>query len=182
MPTPFITEADVVDYLGRGDAADPGITIAVGSACDIVRALTEQAFNQVIGGTAVLDGTGTDALLLPQLPVTAAGTVTVNGDAVTDYTLSSNGILYRGGSIGDACSSAWPSGRQNITVTYDHGYADDEVPLDVCMVALAIAARLVVQGPLKSETIGQVSATYAVAATDLTVGEKAILSKYRVTR
>jgi hypothetical protein len=53
--------------------------------------------------------------------VTAAGTVLVSGTAVTDYTLNGNGILFRG-SAGLDPRPVWPSGRQNVAVTYDHGY------------------------------------------------------------
>jgi hypothetical protein len=76
MPDPFISPQDIVDYLGRGGTADPGMLIATDAACDIVRTLAERDFN---AGTATitLDGTGTDALLIPNryLPATV-GTVT----------------------------------------------------------------------------------------------------------
>jgi type II secretory ATPase GspE/PulE/Tfp pilus assembly ATPase PilB-like protein len=49
----------------------------------------------------------------------------------------------------------------------------------VKMVALAIANRLVTQGGKIQEQIGQASARYAVSSTDLTVGERAILRKYK---
>jgi hypothetical protein len=157
--------------------------MAVDAACDMCRTIAEQSFNA--GTTTVtLDGTGTDSLLLPELPVTAAGTVVVNGGTVTDYALNGNGILFRRSS--DPTSSGntwrtlvWPEGRQNVRVTFQHGYADGDVPRDVRMVALAIAARLVIQGPMLQETIGETSARYAVASTDLTNGEKMILQKYR---
>lgn len=180
--TDFITTQDVVDYLGRGDTTDAGLTIAVASACDIVRSLTGQDFDLVPHDVVVLDGTGTDCLLLPQLPVSSIDSVFLEDvdDAITDYALRDDGCLIR---ILDDTSTVgfakWPEGRQNVTVTYNHGFANDAVPNDVMMVALMVASRLAVQGPLKSESIGQVSATYAVAATDLTEGEKLILRKYR---
>lgn len=181
MPDPLISTQDIVDYLGRGDIADPGMAIAADAASSICRTLAEQTFNQTVGGTAILDGTGTDALLLPELPVTAAGTVLVDGSAVTDYTLNANGILYRG-SAGCDPRPVWPSGRQNVTVTYDHGYTQLDMPRDVRMVALAIASRIAVQGVAAQESIGTVTIRYAVNSTDLTNGEKAILRKYRQTR
>ena len=91
---PFISTSDVVDYIGRGGTADPGMLIAVDAACDIVRDIAEQNFNADTS-TITLDGTGTDALLLPEFPVAAAGTVVVAGGTVTDYVLSDNGILFR---------------------------------------------------------------------------------------
>lgn len=193
MPTPFISRADLGDYLGRDVSSDEGALIAVDSACEVVRTLTEQDFNPVNGDTVVLDGTGTDTLLLPQVPVSGAGTVVVNGgtlDGTLDYTVTEDGHLIR--TAGTAAlstwahsvgpSAYWPEGRQNITVTYDHGYlagTATDVPADVRMVALMIANRLVTQGGASAETIGQVTKRYAVAATDLTNGERAILRKYK---
>jgi hypothetical protein len=188
MADPFIDRQDLSDYLGRDVTADSGGLIAVDAACDICRSLAEQTFNQATS-TVTLDGTGTDALLLPERPVSAAGTVTVSGTAVTDYVLNGNGMLIR--KVTDPTSvdwwtdqpflpaPKWPAGRQNVVVTYDHGYASDDLPRDIRMVALAIASRLIVQGPALQEQNGQVSVRYGINATDLTNGEKAILTKYR---
>jgi hypothetical protein len=186
MPVPFISRQDLTDYLGRDVTADAGALIAVDAACDTVRTVAEQDFNQTVGGTAVFDGTGTDSLLLPQLPVSRAGTVLVNGTAVTDYVLNGNGILFRRGSLSGQSTyydcnfpRVWPTGRQNITVTYDHGYTDAEIPRDVRMVALNLAARLIVQGVATEESLGDARVKYAGPATDLTKGEQMILQKYR---
>lgn len=190
MPDPFISRQDLTDYLGRDVTADDGALIAVDAACDTVRTVAEQNFNQVVGGTAVLDGSGTDALLLPELPVSAAGTVLVNGTAVTDYTLNGNGVLFRG-TVGlsdpywpDEMPTrlVWPTGRQNVEVTYDHGYADADLPRDVRMVALSLASRLLVQGVATEESLGDARVKYAGPAMDLTAGEKMILRKYRRPR
>lgn len=185
MPDPFISAQDLVDYLGRGGTADPGMIIATDAACDIVRTITERDFNAGTS-TITLDGTGTDVLLLPNLPVTAAGTVVVNGGTVTDYVLNSNGALIRRGTAvsytGNYWPAAWPAGRQNVQVTYDHGYQSVDLPRDVRMVALSLAARIAVQGPALEENIGPVRVKYAAASTDLTNGEKAILAKYRQVR
>jgi hypothetical protein len=184
---PFITTTDVVNYLGRGGTADAGIIIATDSACDICRDVAEQTFNQ--GTTTIkLDGTGTDALVLPEAPVTSAGTVLVAGGTVTDYVLSDNGILFRKqtGTDVDYCNNyralTWPVGRQNVQVTYVHGYADADMPRSVRMVALSIAARLVLQGAALQETVGETSVRYAVASTDLTANELRILRKYKRAR
>lgn len=187
MPDPFISTTDLVNYLGRGTAGDPGLIIATDAACDICRTLAEQSFNAATS-TVTLDGTGTDALLLPELPVGGAGTVTVAGGTITDYVVGANGVLFRKASstdvdyVDEVRTLTWPVGRQNIVVTYDHGYADDDLPRDVRMVALSIASRLAVQGPAVQEAIGDTSIRYGVNATDLTNGEKAILRKYRQAR
>jgi hypothetical protein len=182
VPDPFITVTDLSDYLGRDVTADDGAVIAVDAACDTVRDISERIVNR---GTATitLDGTGTDALPIPNryLPVSTAGTVTVNGGTVTDYVLSSNGMLFRG-SAGAYPRSAWPAGRQNVTVTIVHGYEAADLPRSIKMVALSHASRLVVQGVAVEETVGPDRIKYAVPAGDLTSGEERILRKYRHTR
>ena len=106
--------------------------------------------------------------------------MTVNGGTVTDYVLNQrNGTLVRTGDLSFFPTLIWPAGRQNVTVTYDHGWPDEDIPRDLRMVALAIATRLFVQGPSAQETIGDVSVRYAANATDLTAGELRILNKYR---
>lgn len=180
MPDPFISAQDLTDYLGRDVSADDGAIIALDAACDTVRAVAERQFNRGTT-TYVLDGTGTDALLLPELPVNSAGTVTVNGGTVTDYVLNGNGILFRG-TAGCDPRPTWPMGRQNIVVTVDHGYASVDLPRDVRMVALSVAARIIVQGVAVEESLGTRRIKYAGPALDLTKGEAAILRKYRPTR
>lgn len=180
MPDPFISTQDIVDYLGRGEIDDPGMIIAADAACDMCRTFAERQFNAGTSTTA-FDGTGTDALLLPELPVNNAGTVLIDGSAITDYMLNANGILLRGTAGADP-RPVWPLGRQNVTVTYEHGYADADLPRDIRAVALAVAARMVVQGPVLEESIGATRVKYGTNATDLTNGEKAILRKYKQVR
>ena len=190
MPVPFVNRDDLSDYLGRDVSTDDGALIAVDAACDMVRTVAEQQFNKGTT-TATYDGTGTDCLLLPERPVSSAGTVLVNGSAITDYVLADNGKLIRRGTLPSSpwvdtdsvvAPLRWPEGRQNVTVTYEHGYDPDDLPRDVRVVALSIAARLIVQGVATEETVGDVRVRYAGAATDLTNGEKMILSKYRQIR
>lgn len=189
---PFISRQDLSDYIGRDVTADDGALACVDAACEIVRTVAEQTFNEITADTLILDGTGTDALFLPELPVSSAGTVVITtaGSATTygtpDYSLSADGVLYAGTAIGNLYygwpyyGGVWPEGRQNIQVTYDHGYGT--VPADVRMVALTVASRLAIQGVAKSENLGDQSMTYAAASTELMPTERIILEKYRRTR
>ena len=180
----IITEQDLTDYIGRDVSDDAGALFAVDAANQVVTTLTEQDFEPATSIVS-LDGTGTDTLLLPQRPVSTVGTVTVNGEAETDFTFTTEGRLIRTSedapsyatwSRTEVSSAYWPAGRQNVTVTYEHG---GTVPNDVRMVALMIAYRMVSQGGASQEQVGGVTKRYAVASTDLTAGEKAILHKYR---
>jgi hypothetical protein len=177
VPDPFITVEDLTAYLGRDVTADDGAVIAIDAACDICRTIAERQFNAGTS-TIMLDGTGTDAVLLSELPVNTVGTVTVNGTEETDYLLTDNGMLLRG-TAGVYPREAWDSGRRNVTVTYTHGYETIDIPRDVRMVALSIASRLVIQGVALEEAQGTSRIKYAAAATDLTKGEERILAKYK---
>ena len=185
LSTPFISRQDLSDYLGRDVTADDGAALAVEMACEVVRTLTEQDFTTATE-TIYLDGSGTDLMFLPQRPVSAAGTVEVNGTAVTDYSYTETGKLIRTSDDEPTWSTwgktyqptaFWPEGRQNVSVTYTHGAGT--VPSDVRMVALHIAHRMITQGGAIQEQVGDVRKTYAAASTDLTKGEQAILRKYR---
>lgn len=180
MPDPFISVADLTDSLGRDMSSDPGATIAVDAACDTVRTLADHVFNE--GTTTMrLDGTGTDALVLPERPVSSVSDVQVSGGGTMSWTLSDQeeGVLIAGDSSGTTLGATWPAGRQNVTVTYVHGYGTADVPRDVRAVALSVAQRLVIQGPPIQETVGDVSLRYSTSQLDLTAGEMAILAKYR---
>jgi hypothetical protein len=187
MPDPFVTPQDLTDFLGKDLTADNGAVMALDAACDMIRDITEEDFNSATS-TVSLDGTDTDCLLLPQRPVLAAGTVLVDGGTITDYVPpTSDGFLYRGTAVSShGWSPKWPKGRQNVTVTYDHGYTVagtvNNVPRSIRMVALMIASRLVVQGVAQSETVGDVTVNYGQAASELTESEKGILYGYLAKR
>lgn len=184
MPTPFISTQDLSDYLGVVATADAGATICIDAACDICRDVAEITFNESMG-TATLDGTGTDVLLLPEHPVTNVGTVnlmtTGTTESVTEFEWTRDGRLLRG-SAGSDPRPAWPRGRQNVQVVYDYGYGTADLPRSVRMVALGLASRLIVQGVAKRETVGDVQVEYAGAASDLTANELRILQRYRQRR
>ena len=196
MPDPFIDPQDLSDFIGRDVTADPGAIMVCDAACDLIRDLTEQEFN-LSTSTIRLDGTGTDCIVLPQAPVVAAGTVSVNGVTITDYFLGNEGEggvgqLFRGTTDGSGygygygysgyAGPVWPRGRRNIQVSYDHGYqvagTVNEVPRSIRMVALMVAARFSVQGVATTETIGDATVTYSTPAGELTANEQRILYGY----
>ena len=188
-PPPFIFVSDLSNHLGRDLSADMGAVMAVDAACDVIRDITEQDFNQATT-TEAFDGTGTDSIVLPQAPLLNVGTVVVNSGTITDYTFSKQtNALIRGTADSrwpGAPLPVWPAGRQNVRVTYDHGYSVagtvSDVPRSIKMVALMIAERLVVQGVAQSETVGDVTVDYGQAASDLTKTEQGLLYGYLRTR
>lgn len=178
MTDPFVTLQDLEDYLGRDLSDSPGGTAAVEMACDVCRDVSEQMFTMGTT-TEVLDGTGSDVLLLPERPVNTVGTVMVNGAAVTDFEFTPNGLLFRG-TAGSDPRPSWPAGRQNVRVTYAHGYDTLEVPGAVRQVALDLAARRLIQGPgATSESLQGIAVSYGTRASELSTNELRILGRYR---
>jgi hypothetical protein len=192
MPDPFISRDDLADHLHLPDGsldADEAALQAVDAACDWLRDLTGQLFNHVEDETILMDGTGTDALLLPQLPVEEVSTVVVQGqEDSTDYgfTLHDSGVLLRIWDPVDALTTSWakwPKGRNNIEVTYTHGYADADFPRSIRMLAVRMAARFYQQAPgVVFESLGQRSVRYDTDAGDLSTAEKLIVRKHTYKR
>lgn len=180
----FITVQELSDYRGQTLTGDNGGTLAVNMATQLVQTACEQTLTYGTV-TETYDGTGTDSLLLRQVPVNNAGTVSVNGTAITDYRVDTQrGMLTRGTAFPGTWTNYdywpgitwWPEGRQNVTVTYEYGYST--IPDDIRMVTLAVANRLVAQGAAIQESVGDASVRYGTNSTDLTAGEQMILRKY----
>jgi hypothetical protein len=199
MGAPFISTDELSDALGGTDATTTRGTAVITAACDMVRLFTEQElYPAVTAGTVLLDGTGTETLLLPQRPATNAGTVIEAGGTLTldtDYTLGTDGVLYRTPGVIDAgwgtetLRTYWWPGRQNIEVTYSYGYTSLTMPAELKEVALGMAGRLFVQQPVSGniseseESLGQYSTRtrYSTngAGSDFSNTEKAIMRKYK---
>jgi predicted lactoylglutathione lyase len=193
LPDPFIDRDDLGAKLNQDLSASDAALIAIDSACDVCRTLSEQDFNQAIEDEIVLDGSGTEILLLPQYPVGAITSVSEDkGDPLVedaDFVVNAaTGALVRTpssqGYISNNFSTkpwvVWNLGRQNIAITYDHGWDYPDIPRDVRMVALAIAERFFLQtAGVTSESLGSRSVSYKSEATDVTANELRILLKYK---
>jgi hypothetical protein len=159
-------------------ALEDAIEFALDAACDEIRNRTCQTLDAVEGDVITLDGTDRQALLLPELPVTAVNSVTIDKDLtteldVTDYVLGFGGILRR--------RKGWPWGYGNITVDYDHGY--ETIPADLVNVAIQAARSgiTIAPGGLTSETIGGYSYTRDATVATITTYQS-VLDPYRVPR
>jgi hypothetical protein len=146
MGTPFITTTELTEKLGQ-DAVTARGTACITAACDVVRLYTGLSITP--GTTTVeLDGTGTDTLPLPERPILNAGTVVESGGTLvldTDYVIG-DGVLYRKPGVIDSgwsypeLRTYWWPGRQNVEVTFEHGYTT--TPPEIKETALTIAGRL----------------------------------------
>lgn len=182
----FITVVNLASYLQR-DLDTASATIAVAGASGIVRAYTRQNLDSQTYTAIKLPIESFDTtwgVRLPQRPVTAVTTVTVNGTTYvsgTDYAWNGYSPLIR---------LAWRQWSTSAfqddpvaVVTYTAGYAT--VPDEVKAVAYAVAARQY-DNPTgaRSWQIDDASETKAGADDDLAgvsllKAERDILDRYR---
>ena len=88
-------------------------------ATELAEAYTGRAYRKVTVTGELHDG-GRASLVLRRQPVLTVSAVTCSGTAVTGFVVDAvAGVLHR-----DANGSAWPSGRQNVAVTYTAGTSD----------------------------------------------------------
>lgn len=185
----FVTIADyevAFNAIVTGNAGlEAKVQWALDGACDEIRGeLGDQVLDLVEDDVIVLHGTGHQSLLLPQLPIVAVNSVTIDNGlgselVVTDYKVDFSGILYR--------RKGWPWGFGNVTVDYDHGYGAYEglqLPNDLKTVALQVARSTVSSLPagITSETIGGYSYTRSLGAAIGADAYEKLLNRYAVKR
>lgn len=176
------------------DNLEAAVRFALEAACDEIRRATSQDFDLIEDDVIVLDGTGHAGLLLPQLPVVAINSVTIDKDlttevVVTDWVLGFGGILRRRGTqtVTSACHRrrVWPWGFGNITLDYDHGYGayeGEQFPSDLKNVAIQMAFSGITEEPgITSETIAGYSYTREASAATLDTFCK-VIDRYTVKR
>jgi hypothetical protein len=147
----FVTELEYEAHTGLtfdGEAT----WAALDAACDTVRDYICQQVDAVEDDVLTVYGSGTRALTLPELPVTAVTSVTLDGAAITDFTFDEHGLLWRDD------PGYWVKGARYV-VTYDHGYAAGMVPSVLVRAACQLAASNRTPG-LKSRSAGPFSEVY----------------------
>ncbi len=134
MATPdLLSSPERVEAILKRSGLDPetvdGLLVRASAA---FRGATGQHISRRVEDEVRLDGNGSRVLLLPQVPVVAVHSVTVDGDALgaDDYEWSESGMLRRAG--------RWPARYRSVTVVYDHGF--NEVPEDVAQAVAEHAA------------------------------------------
>lgn len=198
----FCTIAEVASYLRLDlDVGDPFVLVCIEGATEAVQRYCRQQFVLVTDDTVIVDGSGSDTLLLPETPVLDVSEVIFDVDldgsrilqgpsfgsnAEYDFTLESGLLVKRRGEFVlfedrfNASFGTWPLRRRSVQVTYTHGYA--VIPPAVKMVALVAAARGVSQDGAEQERTGAYLARYAGQPAELTAGEKRVLDQFRTRK
>ena len=163
--------ATVADLTARGVTVAEAEIALVGTYIESVSSAVRDAAGVPISqavSTVVLAGTGDRLLRLPGLPVTAVGSILLDGEAVTDWVLKrSLGGLWR------ACGwQAWACGEPSEVTVEDMTHGLAVVPADlvdlVCRItaAILVAYRSSADGTglaakdIRAERIGDYQVTY----------------------
>lgn len=149
----YVTLAEYETWLGSPDTEDINRNVlCLEAACDAVREYICQDIDHVTDDEVTVIGSGTEYLLLPQLPVLAVASITdEDAETVEDWTLRDSGILYR--------REGWRVGHA-YTVTYDHGW--ESVPADIKIATFKLAQSFETSGgTISQETIGGYSVSYS---------------------
>lgn len=123
--------SDNLEPLASGDdlatlldvpVTDGKLLLALRRASDRFRGAVRHPVSLIVDDVVLLDGDGSQALILPAAPVIGTPTVKVADVLVTDFSVSSrHGVLRR--------KAGWSDDLGNIEVTYTHGY--ENIPGDI---------------------------------------------------
>lgn len=133
-----------------------------------------QRIVQVVGDTFALIGT-TDAWLdLPQIPVTAVSSVTLDGTALTAGTLDPSNYALRGNRLWR--TSGWQTywGQpSDVAGAYTHGYASGSQELQLARSAVISLAKSQVSNPsgVSSESIDDYNVSFAAMSAQMEAAE-----------
>lgn len=152
----FATASDFATRLGvtltASEQTDAGTLLSLAS--DIIRDETGQTIEAAAGDTLTRPGVWSDRLRLPERPVTAVNSVTLDGTAlaVTDeWYLDGDEIVRVAGD--------WGGPEEVLVVDYDHGYST--IPGVVKGVCLEMVARVWVNpGTVQQEGYGSEQVSY----------------------
>lgn len=191
----FATNAELEDWLGYAlDASEADrATLILEVATATIQAHTRQTISEVATDAVELQGTWEHVLELPERPVTAVTSVSVDGVAQTvtdDYLVVKNELRRPNAEYHNwqmpsndfypFTKTGWGGPSSIVAVTYTHGFST--VPDDVKGVCLQLATRnwsnpeAVAMKVIDANTF-----QYGQRYLNLSDTEKDILSKYRRT-
>ena len=163
---------DLASLLERDDVDLYKATRLVEIATAVVQAACgrpPQRLVRVLGDTATLIGGTGQWLELPQRPVTAVASVSLDGTALSAGTATGT-YRFRGGQLWRREGwTACPYEPSEVIAVYDHGYEDSAQDLELAAAAVLGICQGAYGNPtgLKAETIDDYSATYAVLSAQL---------------
>lgn len=155
MVETYLAPPEELATLTNLPASSPSLLLALSRASERFRAAVGHPVHLVTDDVVLLDGDGSETLLLPAAPFTTI-TVSVNGAVVTDYQANRRGGILRR-------AARWPAGLGNISVVYTHGYAI--IPGGIRDAVLEAAELNLIKAGVQSESALGQSITWGQTAT-----------------
>lgn len=201
--TSFASTDDLATFLNRTWAAgeEDQAQMFLDGATAAIKQEANQTF-ELTETTALLAGTWSNELELPERPVVSVGAVYLNGVLVGtgDYEFNTRQLLRRGRLFGQSIGTIddyayrpgsafghqahWGGPSSTVQVTYTHGF--DPIPYDLVVLCLQVAARTMLNpAGVQSESIAGYSVRYVNHGSGgptllLDADEKKIARNYRI--
>jgi hypothetical protein len=146
----LITPTELASYLKVPFASlDPGgADVAINAATAHVQLAAGQRLVAVVGDQVELPGTTSWWLQLPERPVTAVTTVTLDGATIADYTQHASRLWRDNG--WQNCRTWQPS---KVVATYNHGYTTGNQKLEAARAYVFPIAAGVYDNPTLAEAL-----------------------------
>lgn len=165
----FAAHTDLATRLGLTltSAEQTRATALIVLAQGLIQDETGQAIEEVASDTLTRPGVWSDRLRLPERPVTAVASVTLDGVALVeddDWYLDGDELVRTSGlNTADTfvtSGGSWGGPEAEVVVVYTHGYST--IPLTVKTVCLEMVVRVWVNpGAVRQEGIGIEQTSYA---------------------
>jgi hypothetical protein len=174
MAEPYLATPADLATLTKLPVDSPTLLLALDRASERFRQAVGHPVHLVEDDLILLDGDGSDLLLLPAAPFTEI-VVSVDGVVVTDYTANRRGGFLRR-------ATRWPVGLGNISVVYTHGYTT--IPGGIRDAVLEQATfQVKVPAGVQQESAGGQSITWGLqASTGVTSRWSEAVEAYRLGR
>jgi hypothetical protein len=136
MAAPFVTAAELREFMGDGAPTDARASSLVNLASAVIRHHVGQTLSAVATDVVIFGRSSRAVISLPEKPVTAVTEVKVDGAVITDFLWYRSGDLYR-----LPIRTLWTF-DDHVQVTYDHGWAADSEEIEaVKAICLQAASR-----------------------------------------
>lgn len=150
-------------------AADALLTLASG----LIQDVTGQVIARVTDDVLTMPGTPEDRIVLPEKPVISIASIMLDDAPLvegSDWYLDGSTIFRKAAFYNRdfgilngpyLLGSSFGTPLQTLTITYTHGYAEDDIPATVKAICMEAVVRCFVNpGAVARETVGNTSTVY----------------------
>lgn len=153
---PALASVDDLATLTESSPSSSKLLLSLKRASSRFRGAVGHPVSLITDDTVLLDGDGSQSLLLPAAPVVGTPSVKIDGVLVTNYrTSAARGALRR--------QEGWPDDLGGIEVTYSHGFASIPGDIQDAVLEQAELQYKVLTG-VQQASLGAQSVTFGVQA------------------